>query len=79
MREPQLGNIVLYCANKDGKQYPAIVVEVEDVPHGRPIGVKLLAFTPAGTYTVSELPGNPMYIYQGNNPGQWQWHDIPIA
>lgn len=69
MRLPQLGNIVLY--NNGVQQLPGIIVNVVDEKEGI-LNLKVFNDSPNGV--LSYFKG----IHQGNNPGTWQWHDIPI-
>ena len=77
MRLPQIGQIVLVQLKLEGqdarKQLPAIILEVEDVDHGKPVGVHVIAFYHYGT-----MPTLEYWLYQGNEVGEWQWPDIPL-
>lgn len=64
---------MVFVQDVEGKQVPAIIVEVEDVPHGQPIGAKLFIMYKGG---YSADPN--MWWYQGNDKGEWQWPDLPL-
>lgn len=76
MRLPQLGDIVLYYSTEEKRQLPAIVTNVDvDDKDIAAVSLDLWVFPADNLRT-------PLYleeVTQGNEPGQWQWRDIPIT
>jgi hypothetical protein len=72
MRLPHVGSIV--CYNMTDRQLPAIVMKVIFAKDNSVDYVDLRVFMDLGDTDTIYLPK----VYQGNEPGQWQWHDIPL-